>query len=152
VVVLEGGRITQAGTLADLAIRPSSTYVADLMGTNILHGVLRGSILAVGGQAGTRRELIVGAHEADDGPAIAAIRPAAISLHRSRPEGSPRNVWDTTIAGIDRSNDRVRIRLATPLALVVEVTEAGLDSLGAGIGERVWASVKASEITVVADA
>ncbi len=155
VIVLEAGRITQAGSLADLAVHPRSTYVADLMGTNILHGVLRGSVLSVGGDvdgdAGSGHELIVGAHEAQDGPAIAAIRPAAISLHRSRPEGSPRNVWETTIAGIDHSNDRVRVRLDSPFALVAEVTEAGLGSLGATVGGRVWVSVKASEITVVAD-
>ena len=66
--------------------------------------------------------------------------------------GSPRNVWSTTIVGVDRSADRVRVRLDVPLRLVVEVTEAGLAALDAGPGEPVWASVKASEITVVADA
>ncbi len=148
VVVLEGGRITQTGTPGDLAARPRSTYVADLMGTNVLHGVLRGSVFAV--EDGS--DLIVGAHDAFDGPALAAIRPAAISLHRSRPEGSPRNVWETTIVGIDRSTDRVRVRLGSPFALVVEVTEAGLGALGSGVNDRIWASVKASEISVVADA
>jgi len=150
VVVLEGGRVTQTGTLTDLAVRPRSTFVADLMGTNVLHGMLRGSVLEVAG--GT--ELIVGAHDAAgaaDGAAIAAIRPAAISLHRSRPEGSPRNVWRSQVAGIDRSNDRVRVRLGAPLALVVEVTEAGLAALEMTVDDPVWASVKASEISVVAD-
>lgn len=151
VVVLEAGRITQAGTLADLAVRPRSTYVADLMGTNIVRGQLRGSALDVAGDAGTSHELIVGAHETPDGAAIAAIRPAAISLHRSRPEGSPRNVWETTIAGIEHAHDRVRVRLDTPFALVAEVTEAGLDALGVTVGGAVWVSVKASEIAVVGD-
>jgi molybdate transport system ATP-binding protein len=147
VVVLEAGHVTQTGTPGDLAARPRSTYVADLMGTNILHGVLDGSVFGV--QDGT--SLIVGAHDAADGPAIAAIRPAAVSLHRSRPEGSPRNVWETTIAGIDRANERVRVRLSRPFELVVEVTEAGLAALGAGVGGAIWASVKASEISVVTD-
>ena len=147
VVVLEQGRVTQVGTLGDLAARPRSTYVADLLGTNLLHGTLRGSRFEVAGGA----VLVVGAHDAADGAAVAAIRPAAVSLHRSRPEGSPRNVWDTTIVGIERSNDRVRVRLGAPIALVVEVTEAGLDALEAGVGQQVWASVKASEIAVVAD-
>lgn len=146
-VVLEGGRVTQAGTLGELAARPRSTYVADLLGTNVLHGVLSGSVFVT--EAGT--ELIVGAHTAVDGDAVAAIRPAAISLHRMQPEGSPRNVWSTTITSIDRSRDRVRVRLGGPFVLVVEVTEAGLASLGAVEGDPIWASVKASEISVVAD-
>lgn len=149
VVVLEHGRVTQIGTLADVAARPRSTFVADLVGTNVVHGMLRDSVLKVDVDGGT--ELIVGTHDAADGAAIAAIRPAAISLHRSRPEGSPRNVWAARIVGIDRSNDRVRVRLGGPLALVVEVTEAGLGALGANVDDQVWASVKASEISVVAD-
>ncbi len=146
VVVLEQGRVTQVGTLGDLAARPRSTYVADLLGTNLLQGSLCGSRFDVAGGA----VLVVGVHDAADGAAVAAIRPAAVSLHRSRPEGSPRNVWETTIAGIDRSNDRVRVRLGAPIDLVVEVTEAGLDALAAGAGQQIWAAVKASEIAVVA--
>ena len=147
VVVLEAGRVIQTGTPDDLAARPRSNFVADLMGTNVLRGELHGSVFAVAG--GT--ELIVGAHDAVDGSAIAAIRPAAISLHRSRPEGSPRNVWETRVVGIERSNDRVRVRLGAPSTLVVEVTEAGLAALGVSVDDQVWASVKASEISVVTD-
>ncbi len=148
VVVLEGGRVTQRGTMSELAAAPRTTYVADLMGTNLLHGRLRGSTFDVDGGGA----LTVGAHAAPDGDAIATVRPNAISLHPARPVGSPRNVWSTTIVGVDRSADRVRVRLDVPLRLVVEVTEAGLAALDAGPGEPVWASVKASEITVVADA
>ncbi len=147
VVVLEAGSVTQTGTPADLAARPRSTYVADLMGTNVLHGVLSGSVFAVDHGS----SLIVGAHEAADGPVVAAIRPAAVSLHRTRPEGSPRNVWDTSVVGIERSNERVRVRLGAPFELVVEVTEAGLAALESTVDDTIWASVKASEISVVTD-
>lgn len=148
VVVLEAGRVTQRGTVTELAAAPRSAYVADLMGTNLLHGTLTGSTfeLDAGGS------LTVGAHDACDGQAIATVRPAAIALHSTQPEGSPRNVWTTRIVGIDRSADRVRVRLDDPLRIVVEVTEAGLAALDAGPGDAVWASVKASEIVVVADA
>ena len=146
VVVLEGGRVTQRGTVRELAASPRSPYVADLMGTNLLRGALAGHRFVVddGG------ELTVGAHELADGEAVAAIRPAAVALHRARPEGSPRNVWATRIEAIDRSHDRVRVSLDGPLALVVEVTEAGLDALDIGVGDELWASVKASEIAVAA--
>lgn len=144
VVVIESGAVTQRGTVRDLARAPRSPYVADLMGTNLLRGRLSGHRFDVDGGG----DLTVGSHEVTDGPAIAAIRPAAVALHRSRPEGSPRNVWSSTIEAIDRSHDRVRVSLAGPLALVVEVTDAGLGALDADVGDEVWASVKASEIAV----
>src|SRR5262249_61990780 len=37
-VVLEEGRVVQAGTLGDLASRPRSRYVAELAGVNLLAG------------------------------------------------------------------------------------------------------------------
>lgn len=148
VVVLEHGRVTQIGTMADLAAAPRSTYVADLMGTNLLRGHLSGDRLEVA-SGGT---LFVGAHDVGDGPVVATIRPAAVALHRERPEGSPRNVWETSVGGVDVADGRVRVRLGAPHELVVEVTGAGFAALDAGPGSVVWASVKASEITLVADA
>ena len=148
VVVLEGGLVTQRGTLSELAGAPRTTYVADLVGTNLLRGTLAGGLLHLAG-GGT---VHVGPHDAPDGPAIATIRPAAIALHRAHPEGSPRNVWHTTVEAVERSDERVRVRLGGPMALVVEVTGPGFASLGIEVGEEVWASVKASEIGVVADA
>ncbi len=148
VVVLERGRITQVGTMAELAAAPRSDYVADLMGTNLVRGRLDGDHLDVDGGG----MLFVGAHHVGDGPVIATIRPAAVALHRGRPEGSPRNVWETTVVGVDVADGRVRVRLGGPYPLVVEVTGAGFAALDAQPGSSVWASVKASEIALVVDA
>ena len=147
VVVLESGSVTQRGTLAELAAAPRTTYVAELLGTNLLRGVLEDGQLTVtnGGV------LAVGAHDAPDGRVIATIRPAAVALHRGHPEGSPRNVWQTTVTGVETADGRVRVRLGGPFDLVVEVTAAGFAALDSKVGHRVWASVKASEIEVVAD-
>jgi molybdate transport system ATP-binding protein len=146
VVVLEGGRVTQSGSLADLAAAPRSSFVADLVGTNLLRGRLVGDTFTSDEGA----ILKVGATEVEPGPVVAVIRPAAIALHRTRPEGSPRNVWTSPIETIDRTPERVRIGLAQPSKLAVEVTLGGFESLESGIGDTVWASVKASEITVIA--
>jgi molybdate transport system ATP-binding protein len=148
VIVLENGRIRQSGTLAELAAAPRSSYAADLMGTNLLRGRLVGDRLDIVDDGA----LFVGAHEVADGPVVAVIRPAAVALHRGRPEGSPRNVWETTIESVDVAEGRVRVRLGHPHELVVEVTAAGFASLDTAPGRTVWASVKASEISVVADA
>jgi molybdate transport system ATP-binding protein len=51
-----------------------------------------------------------------------------------------------TVTDIDRHTDRVRVRLAGEVPLVAEITPAALDALALRPGDRVWATVKATEI------
>jgi molybdate transport system ATP-binding protein len=140
VVILEAGRVVQAGTLADVSARPRSRYVADLVGVNLLTG--SGQDGAITTRSGGR---IVPADRVQ-GPALAVIQPHSVALYRSPPEGSPRNVWPVTVTDIDRHTDRIRVRLDGEVPLVAEITPAALDALGLGPGDRVWATVKATEI------
>ena len=143
VIVLESGRITQSGSLAKVTAHPRSRYVAELVGVNLLHGMLsHGDLLLAGGH-----RLVVAATDAADGPAFAAVRPQAVALHQERPQGSPRNVWAATVAELDHHADRVRVRLAGPLPVTAEITPAALAELALHPGDEVWASVKATEIT-----
>jgi len=68
-------------------------------------------------------------------------------LHRTQPDGSPRNAWNLAIADIDRRADRVRVQLDGPVPLVAEVTPGALEALGMTVGDRVWAVVKATEVS-----
>ena len=140
VVILEGGRVVQAGTLADVTAQPRSRYIADLVGINLLAGTaVEGTITtAAGGR-------IVPADPVH-GPAFAVIQPHAVALYPTPPDGSPRNVWPVTVTDIDRQADRVRIRLDGPVPLVAEITPAALDALALHPGDRIWATVKATEI------
>ena len=56
-VVLEGGRVTQTGSPAEVSGRPRSRYVAELVGVNLYRGRADGASvqLAGGGAAGRRR-------------------------------------------------------------------------------------------------
>ena len=85
---------------------------------------------------------------APTGPVIAVVAPTAVSLHRRRPEGSPRNVVEGHIAGIEHRGDVARVQLDGPLPLVADVTAGALADLGLAVGEPAWAAVKASEIDV----
>ncbi len=38
VAILDGGRIVQIGTIAEVTAHPRSRYVADLVGTNLVAG------------------------------------------------------------------------------------------------------------------
>jgi molybdate transport system ATP-binding protein len=143
VIVLEDGHITQAGTLAGVAAHPRSTYVAQLVGVNLIEGTMRRGTLRLDSGA----ELITADVQLSEGAVFAAIRPQAISLHLERPHGSPRNVWQATIAELDHHADRVRLRLDGALPLTAEITPAALAELGLHPGDTAWASVKATEIT-----
>jgi molybdate transport system ATP-binding protein len=141
-VVLEGGRVTQTGTPDQVSARPRSRYVAELVGVNLYRGRADGrSVRLVGG--GT-----VVAADINHGEVFVAVHPHAVALHRRAPEGTPRNVIGGTAEGLDVVGDRVRVRVAGPVPIIAEVTPAAAGELNLAGGGPVWASVKATEITV----
>ena len=142
VAVLEHGRVVQAGTVAEICSRPRSRYVADLIGTNLLRGSVAGGELRLAGGGA----LVV--PSGIDGEVIASVHPRAIALFLQRPEGSPRNVFAAQVADVEAAGDRVRVQLAGAVPLVAEVTPAAVADLRLARGARIWAAVKATEITV----
>ena len=140
VVVLEEGRVSQVGTPQELRVHPRSEYVAALVGVNFFRGV------AVGGAIDVEPTGRLIAADPVDGQVLATIHPRAVALHTERPEGSPRNVLECRVTGIEPSLERVRIELLGEVALVAEVTPEGAGALA--VGDRVWASIKASEVMV----
>ena len=141
VIILEAGRVVQTGTLADVTAQPRSRYIADLVGVNLLAGTSSDGVIIT--PTGGR---IVPA-EPVRGDAFVVIQPHAVALYPSPPEGSPRNLWEMTVADVDRQADRVRVRLTGHIPLVAEITPSALDDLALQPGDRVWAAVKATEIT-----
>jgi molybdate transport system ATP-binding protein len=151
VVVLEGGRVTQAGPLAEVVARPRTRYVADLVGTNLIEATVAAGP-EPGGDGPWRVEaagvpITVADRPGPSGAAVfVRIAPSAVALHLSAPGGSPRNVWPATVDDLDQLGSRVRVHLAGPLPLVAEVTPEAAAALGIGPGSRVFASVKAVEV------
>jgi molybdate transport system ATP-binding protein len=141
VVILEAGSVTQAGSIDDITRRPTSRYVADLIGLNLLRGVARGTSVALDGSAAH-----VAIADPAEGPVHVLIQPHAVALHTRPPEGSPRNQWPGVVEGFDLLGDRVRVRIGGEVPLVAEVTPAAVASLGLDQGQAVWAAVKATEV------
>lgn len=141
-IVLEQGRVVQEGTSAEVAQRPRSPYVAELVGLNLIRGTGSRSRVEVPGGG-----LLVVPSECE-GDVFAAIHPRAVALHRGRPEGSPRNVWQGTVSGIDLEGDRARISVDGPVKVVAEVTTHALEDLDLVAAGPVWVSIKATEIQV----
>ena len=141
-VILEAGRVVQTGTFADVSARPRSSYVAELVGVNLLRGVGHGDHLELPSGA----TIVV--PRAGTGDVLAVFHPRSVALHRDLPTGSPRNVSAGTIGNVELLGDRVRVRIEGPVPLVAEITPAALGELGLEEGSRVWAAVKATDVTV----
>jgi molybdate transport system ATP-binding protein len=143
VVVLEDGKVVQAGPVGDLALRPATGYVADLVGTNRWTGAGDGA----GG-------VMVGAVHLDVpaarlGPVVLVVDPRQVALASVRPVGSARNVWRGRVEALEPGIGVARVRVGGPLPVVAEVTQAAATELGLAPGAAVWVAVKAVGINVV---
>jgi len=141
-IVLEGGHLTQTGTPDQVSAQPRSRYVAELVGINLYHGRAAGAAVELDGGASL---VTAGDHH---GEVFAAVHPHAVALHRQAPEGTPRNVWAGTADTLDVVGDRVRVRVTGTVPIVAEVTPAAASELRLADGGPVWATVKATEVTV----
>jgi len=143
-VVLEAGRVVQAGAPSEVASHPRSDYVARLVGLNLYRGAGSGHTVTV---AGGERIAVAESIE-PAGEVFAVIPPRAVALHRTRPEGSPRNVWAGRVAALEVAGERIRVHVESGLPIVAEVTPAAMAELRLGEGGSVYASVKAVEVEV----
>jgi molybdate transport system ATP-binding protein len=142
VIVIEAGRVVQAGALAELRERPRSRYVADLVGVNLYRGTADGSRIRL-----PEGDALVAATDAH-GDVFAVVHPRAVALHRRQPEGTPRNVLAGTVDHLDVEGDRVRVIMTGAIPVTAEVTPAAVAELQLTTGAPVWASIKATEVNV----
>ena len=142
IVVLEGGRVVQDGTLADITRRPRSRYVADLVGVNLLRGRASSGRVELGTAALTTTDQLAG-------DVLVVIPPRAVTVLTARPQGTARNVFPGTVRHLDRlGDDRTRVEIDGAVRLVAEVTAAAVAELGLVPGVAVWMAVKATEVSL----
>ncbi|MGW6967786.1 ABC transporter permease [Streptomyces zaomyceticus] len=147
VLVLQDGRALQDAAPAEVTRHPRSPWVARMLGRNAWPGTATPDGLALDGGG-----VLVAAEPPPPGtPALAIVAPEAVSLHREKPAGSPRNVWPGTVREITTSGSRLRVLVTSAEApdLVAEITPQAAAELGLAEGVPVWTSVKATETTVV---
>ncbi|MGW6406426.1 ABC transporter permease [Streptomyces vinaceus] len=147
VLVLADGRTLQDAPPAEVTRHPRSPWVARMLGRNAWPGTASadGLALASGGRLVTAEALPEGSR------ALAIIGPEAVSVHRDRPAGSPRNVWQGSVREITAVGSRLRVLVGSAEApdLVAEITPEAAAELGLVDGTKVWTSVKATEVTLV---
>jgi molybdate transport system ATP-binding protein len=150
VAIMEGGRLTQEGTPDQIRSAPRSPYAADLVGVNLFTGELEpleDGAATLRTAVGTITVAPEGAPESGTA-AFATLRPADVSLHLERPEGSARNVFEGTVDEVAIDADRARVRLDTQPPLIAEVTAGSVARLGLAPGTHAWASFKAVEVSL----
>ena len=142
VLVIDAGRVAQDGTPAEVAQRPATDHVARLVGLNVLRGLSSGtSIRLADGTA------LVTSTPAE-GEVSACFSPAAVTLTVGEPHGSARNRWPGTVTSVAPHGAAVRVHLDAGAGLIADVTPASATQLGLVPGAEVWATVKATEISV----
>ncbi|GAA1042068.1 ABC transporter ATP-binding protein [Virgisporangium ochraceum] len=137
-VIIEDGRVVQEGDAATITARPRTDYVARLVGLNLYRGTADGHTVRID-------DLTLTVADTVHGDAFVAFPPAAVALHRSRPDGSPRNTWPATITGLQHHGDNLRVQLTGPITVAADITPGAATQLDLGPGHQVWAAVKAAE-------
>ena len=175
-IVMGEGRIVEEGEPARVLALPASVFAARLAGLNIVSGcpVSRPGMVGVrvgdgtlwaadlsgygSGSAGVA-EAVAG--DADDSAACGGrgqldrvaltFLPEAVALSREEAHASPRSVLPGVVAGIDVDGSLVSVRVALAEGVVVtaRVTAAAWSELGLGVGDRLWVSVKATQVRAI---
>jgi molybdate transport system ATP-binding protein len=142
IVVLERGRVAQAGSPAEITSRPLTPYVARLVGMNLYEGRADGAAVRLD-SGGT----LVGA-DVPAGRVLVAVRPSAITVHTEPPHGSSaRNTWPARVTGLAPLGDRVRVSVDGAPPATVDVTAASVAELALAPGTAIWLSAKATDVS-----
>ena len=143
ILVLESGRIVQAGAPGEIASRPATAYVAALMGVNLYAGLANNGRVELD-QGGT---VTIG-DTALRGRALVAVRPSAIIVYTARPDASSaRNLWSGRVESVAALADRVRVTVSGTPPARVDVTPSAVAELGISPGRDVWLAAKATDLS-----
>ena len=153
-IVMGEGRIVEEGEPARVLASPASVFAARLAGLNIVSGppVARPGMVGVrvgDGALWAASDSVAPGEE----PARVALPfpPEAVALSREEAHASPRSVLPGVVAGIDVDGSlvSVRVALAEGVSVSARVTAAAWSELGLGVGEGLWASVKATQVRAI---
>jgi molybdate transport system ATP-binding protein len=147
IAVLERGRVSQVGTRDELLRHPRSTYVAELVGTNLLYGTAgRGAAAA---EVRTADGVLLVTDGVTEGDVFATVSPRAITIYRERPDASAQNLFTGPILELvpePPGGERVRVALGTLPPLVAEVTREAVAAMDLREGLVVHAGFKATGV------
>jgi molybdopterin-binding protein len=148
IVVLDEGRVAQAGTREALLRYPRTPFVAELVGTNLFVGrpvTTEGPKPTIR----TRDGLVEIGDLPGPGAAYLTVSPREITLSLRPPDGSAQNVFAGNVVELvpePPGGERVRVVLNTRPTLVAEVTREAISALSLADGAWVYAAFKATGV------
>jgi len=148
IVVLDHGRVAQAGSREALLRYPRTPFVAELVGTNLFVG--RPAESAGAGPAIHTPEGLVAVSDAEGpGAVYLTVSPREITLSLRPPDSSAQNVFAGNVVELvpePPSGERIRVVLNSRPVLVAEVTREAVAGLSLSEGAWVYAAFKATGV------
>ena len=153
-IVMGEGRIVEEGEPARVLASPASVFAARLAGLNIVSGppVARPGMVGVRVGDGALWAASDSVAPGEESARVAlTFPPEAVALSREEAHASPRSVLPGVVAGIDVDGSlvSVRVALAEGVSVTARVTAAAWSELGLGVGDRLWVSVKATQVRAI---
>ena len=142
-IVLDDGRVASRGSVAQVTAAPGCEWAASFLGANVVEGEARGMSVT------TPEGLILAVAEEATGPVYVTFPAHAVTLHQDRPAGSARNAWQAELQRLDVDGERARVHLGGPIEVKADITRHSADELDLRPGVKIWASLKATELTLV---
>jgi molybdate transport system ATP-binding protein len=143
VIVLEDGRISEAGPTRDVLERPRSRFAAGLAGLNLVAGTVSDA-----GVTTVEGMVVAGHHDGTVGPGqdgVAVFPPSAVSVFVTEEHGSPRNSFPVRITDLEPHGDQIRVHAG---GLSADITPAASADLGLTPGMTVYFVIKAAAIAI----
>lgn len=151
-IVMGDGRVVEEGEPARVLASPSSVFAARLAGLNIVTGEAIGGPGMVGVRVGDGQLWSADAESAEPPGRLAlTFPPEAVALAREESHASPRSVLPGRVTRIDIAGSLVGVGivLAEGVCVTARVTASAWAELGAGLGDRLWVSVKATQVRAI---
>lgn len=175
-IVMGDGRVVEEGEPARVLASPQSVFAARLAGLNIVSGpiVTRPGMVGVSVGSGELWAADLSGFDSTDAGCVDAVAgdaaddvasggssqggrvaltfpPEAVALSREEAHASPRSVLPGVALGIDVDGSlvSVRVALAQGVSVTSRVTASAWAELGLGVGDRLWASVKATQVRAI---
>ena len=145
VVLLQDGKVVQAGSPHDVYDRPSTPFVASFLGgANVLRGQMKDGRVDIGTQA------VDGPRGAENGVKVQAfVRPHDIRIEKATAEPE-HDVQLAKIVRMTRIGGQVKltVELGTGDSITVQMAKAEVDQLGVEQGDRVMVDLKEAKVFV----
>lgn len=151
IAVMEQGKVVQSGDQLTLLKEPRSRYVATLLGLNLLPGRVTGRGPGEELAIETPRGVVHAVSGEQDDQLFVVVSPEQVTLSREAPGGSARNVFQGEVAELlpePPFGERIRVVIGPSPVFVAEVTAPAAAQMQLAPGARVYASFKATSVTV----